>query len=93
MRILDLLYDRHGISAKYADGCLTVYTSPPLYISGTWDSAVRELPKALETYGYNTEARYIHDLLTRGEVALRRDEEASMIRWYHSLDDGSDPNA
>lgn len=93
MRILDLLYDRHGISATYADGCLTVFTSPPLYLPGTWEEAVRELPKALETYGYKTEARYVYDLLTRGEVAMRRDEEASLMRGWRPLDDGSDPHA
>jgi hypothetical protein len=53
---------------------------------------VRELPKALEAYGYQTEARYVHELLTRGEASLLRDEAASLMRWYHPLDDGSDPN-
>lgn len=56
-RALAYLYERHFIQSEYKDGCLTVWVcGGPIYIPGTLEEAIKELPKALRIYSYDDAA-------------------------------------
>jgi len=50
---LRLLEECHTLRSEYKDGCLTVWLcGGPIYIPGTLEEAIKELPKALRIYSY-----------------------------------------